>query len=219
MLPLSQLDLEKVLATSKKTQAAAGEYCGLRWSREPDEVEAAISGISKLLVSQFINLQSGSQDKTIHCASIFVVSREIVALHIRVLELLEDGDIRSIKPFEILKLLNLNSDSSEGQIHLSFSFCICFSGVSFRPALRALVSKTLPGKAVTEDWLMPSEQRGSSLTGTGRRPAQSLELDFQPCPAQVRVPGCIVHTAAANMRVMRKETIGNDDIIVINICV
>ncbi|XP_013617224.1 PREDICTED: ATPase family AAA domain-containing protein 1-B-like [Brassica oleracea var. oleracea] len=64
--PLSQLDLEKVLATSKKTQAAAGEYCGLRWSREPVEVEAAISGISKLLVSQFINLQSGSQDKTIH---------------------------------------------------------------------------------------------------------------------------------------------------------
>ncbi|CAN6852414.1 unnamed protein product, partial [Brassica oleracea] len=54
------------LATSKKTQAAAGEYCGLRWSREPVEVEAAISGISKLLVSQFINLQSGSQDKTIH---------------------------------------------------------------------------------------------------------------------------------------------------------
>ncbi|CAN7093477.1 unnamed protein product [Brassica rapa subsp. narinosa] len=35
------LDLEKVLATSKKTQVAAGEYCGLRWSREPDEVEAA----------------------------------------------------------------------------------------------------------------------------------------------------------------------------------
>ncbi|CAN7055868.1 unnamed protein product [Brassica oleracea var. botrytis] len=49
-----------------KTQVAAGEYCGLRRSREPDEVEAAISGISKLLVSQFINLQSGSQDKTIH---------------------------------------------------------------------------------------------------------------------------------------------------------
>ena len=35
------MDLEKVLATSKKTQVAAGEYCGLRWSREPDEVEAA----------------------------------------------------------------------------------------------------------------------------------------------------------------------------------
>lgn len=59
---MSQLDLEKVLATSKKTQVAAGEYCGLRGSREPDEVEAAISGISKLLVSQFINLQAGSQD-------------------------------------------------------------------------------------------------------------------------------------------------------------
>ncbi|KAH0862845.1 hypothetical protein HID58_080056, partial [Brassica napus] len=56
-----------------KTQVAAGEYCGLRRSREPDEVEAAISGISKLL----------------------------------------DGDIRSIKTFEILKLLNLNSKSSE----------------------------------------------------------------------------------------------------------
>ncbi|KAF3553951.1 hypothetical protein F2Q69_00015635 [Brassica cretica] len=119
---MSQLDLEKVLATSKKTQVAAGEYCGLRWSREPNEMEAAISGISKLLVSRFINLQSGSQDKTIHilgvseldrCAAIIVVSREIVALHIGVLELLEDGDIRSIKPFEILKLLNLSSDSSE----------------------------------------------------------------------------------------------------------
>ncbi|WZY85976.1 hypothetical protein YC2023_032360 [Brassica napus] len=35
------LDLEKVLATSKKTLVAAGEYCGLRWSREPDELEAA----------------------------------------------------------------------------------------------------------------------------------------------------------------------------------
>ncbi|KAG2293399.1 hypothetical protein Bca52824_040068 [Brassica carinata] len=58
--PLSQLDLENVCATSKKTQVAAGEYCGLRWSREPDEVEAAISEISKQLVSQFINLQSGS---------------------------------------------------------------------------------------------------------------------------------------------------------------
>ncbi|XP_022569756.2 outer mitochondrial transmembrane helix translocase-like [Brassica napus] len=64
--PMSQLDLEKVLATSKKTQVAASEYCGLRWSREPNEMEAAISGISKLLVSRFINLQSGSQDKTIH---------------------------------------------------------------------------------------------------------------------------------------------------------
>ncbi|CAF2266411.1 unnamed protein product [Brassica rapa] len=36
---------------SKKTQVAAGEYCGLRGSREPNEVETAISGISKLLVS------------------------------------------------------------------------------------------------------------------------------------------------------------------------
>jgi hypothetical protein len=66
--PLSQLDLEKVLATSKKTQVAAGEYSlssqssAWRGSREPDEVQAAISGISKLLVSQIINLQSESQD-------------------------------------------------------------------------------------------------------------------------------------------------------------
>ncbi|KAJ4910140.1 hypothetical protein Rs2_04761 [Raphanus sativus] len=48
-----------------KTQVGTGEYCGLRWSREPDEVEVVMSGISKLLVSQFINLQSGSQNKTI----------------------------------------------------------------------------------------------------------------------------------------------------------
>ncbi|KAJ4871556.1 hypothetical protein Rs2_46807 [Raphanus sativus] len=48
-----------------KTQVATGEYCGLRWSREPDEVEVVMSGISKLLVSQFTNLQSGSQNKTI----------------------------------------------------------------------------------------------------------------------------------------------------------
>ncbi|KAL1203094.1 ATPase family AAA domain-containing protein FIGL1 [Cardamine amara subsp. amara] len=64
--PISQMDLEKVLATSKKTQVAAGEYSMLSsqssaWrggSREPDEVQAAM----KLLVSQFINLQSDSQD-------------------------------------------------------------------------------------------------------------------------------------------------------------
>ncbi|WZZ52929.1 hypothetical protein YC2023_053036 [Brassica napus] len=29
-------------ARVKKTQVAAGEYCGLRWSREPNEMEAAI---------------------------------------------------------------------------------------------------------------------------------------------------------------------------------
>ncbi|KAL0741836.1 hypothetical protein Bca4012_083349 [Brassica carinata] len=62
----SQLYLEKFLATLKKTQVAAGEYCGLRGSREPYEVEASISGISKLLVSQFINLQSRSQYKIVH---------------------------------------------------------------------------------------------------------------------------------------------------------
>lgn len=66
--PITQLDLEKVLATSKKTQVAAGEYSlssqssAWRGSGEPDEVQAAISGISKLLVSQIFNLQSDSQD-------------------------------------------------------------------------------------------------------------------------------------------------------------
>ncbi|CAN8230265.1 unnamed protein product [Cochlearia groenlandica] len=64
--PLSQSDLEKVLATSKKTQVAAGEYSGLSsqssaW-QEPDDVQAVISGISKLLVSQIINFQADSQD-------------------------------------------------------------------------------------------------------------------------------------------------------------
>ncbi|KAF3548088.1 hypothetical protein DY000_02003798 [Brassica cretica] len=103
--PLSQLDLEKVLATSKKTQVAAGEYCGLRWSREPDEVEAAISG-----TRSYWSLSSLTFISLVLRIKLFI---EIVALHIRVLKLLEDWDIRSVKPLEILKLLNLNSDSSE----------------------------------------------------------------------------------------------------------
>lgn len=69
--PLSQLDLEKVLATTRKTKVAASEYTGLRsqssgWSgnREPDDyqVESAISGLSKLVLSQIMNLQSDVQD-------------------------------------------------------------------------------------------------------------------------------------------------------------
>lgn len=67
--PLTQLDLEKVLATSKKTQVAASEYSGLssqssvsRSLSDPDEVQAAINGISKLFVSRVRNLQSNSQD-------------------------------------------------------------------------------------------------------------------------------------------------------------
>ncbi|KAA8540077.1 hypothetical protein F0562_026769 [Nyssa sinensis] len=69
--PLSQLDLEKVLATSRKTGVAASEYTGLSsqspgWSRhrDPDDyqVRAAISELSKLVVSQILNLQSDAQD-------------------------------------------------------------------------------------------------------------------------------------------------------------
>uniref|UniRef100_A0A5B6ZAV9 Putative ATPase family AAA domain-containing protein 1 n=1 Tax=Davidia involucrata TaxID=16924 RepID=A0A5B6ZAV9_DAVIN len=68
--PLSQLDLEKVLATSRKTKVAASEYTGLSsqsqgWSghREPDDqVQAAISELSKLVVSQVLNLQSDAHN-------------------------------------------------------------------------------------------------------------------------------------------------------------
>ncbi|KAA8533563.1 hypothetical protein F0562_031003 [Nyssa sinensis] len=65
--PLSRLDLEKVLATSRKTKVAASEYTRLGsqsagWSsqREPDDyqVQAAISELSKLVVSQVLNLRS-----------------------------------------------------------------------------------------------------------------------------------------------------------------
>ncbi|XP_010445896.1 PREDICTED: ATPase family AAA domain-containing protein 1-like isoform X2 [Camelina sativa] len=67
--PLTQLDLEKVLATSKKTQVAASEYSGLnsqssvlRSQADPDEVQAFIKGISKLFVSRNRNIQPDSQD-------------------------------------------------------------------------------------------------------------------------------------------------------------
>ncbi|CAH8279505.1 unnamed protein product [Arabidopsis lyrata] len=71
--PLSQLDLEKVLATSKKTQVAASEYTGLssqssvwRSPSNADEVQAAINGISKLFVSRLRNIQPDSQDSYQH---------------------------------------------------------------------------------------------------------------------------------------------------------
>ncbi|WZY81358.1 hypothetical protein YC2023_027742 [Brassica napus] len=61
---LTQMDLEKVLATSKKTQVAASEYSGSRlqdsgWRRpkDSDNVQAVINGISRLLVSGMINQQ------------------------------------------------------------------------------------------------------------------------------------------------------------------
>ncbi|PWA51493.1 P-loop containing nucleoside triphosphate hydrolases superfamily protein [Artemisia annua] len=69
--PLTQADLERVVVTSKKTKVAAYEYSGLNsqsevWSvpRETDDypVEAAISEISKLVVSQIMNIRSENQD-------------------------------------------------------------------------------------------------------------------------------------------------------------
>ncbi|TXG48557.1 hypothetical protein EZV62_024432 [Acer yangbiense] len=67
--PLSQFDLEKVLATSRKTRVAASEYTTLNsqssgWSRnrEPDDyqVQSAIGELSRLVVSQILNIQSES---------------------------------------------------------------------------------------------------------------------------------------------------------------
>lgn len=68
--PLTQLDLEKALATSKKTQVAASEYSSLSsqssvW-RSPVEVQAAINGISKLFVSRVRNIQPDSRDSYQH---------------------------------------------------------------------------------------------------------------------------------------------------------
>ncbi|KAB1205137.1 ATPase family AAA domain-containing protein 1-A [Morella rubra] len=69
--PLSQSDLEKVLGTSRKTKVAAGEYTGLSsqstgWSRDREsgdyQVQAAISGLSKLVLSHILNIQSDAQD-------------------------------------------------------------------------------------------------------------------------------------------------------------
>ncbi|KAA0042539.1 hypothetical protein IC582_022612 [Cucumis melo] len=69
--PLSQSDLEKVLATSTKTKVAASEYTGLSsnssgWTGHREagdyEVQAAISELSKLVVSQILNIQSDTRD-------------------------------------------------------------------------------------------------------------------------------------------------------------
>lgn len=71
--PLTQFDLEKVLATSKKTQVAASEYSGSsshasvwRSPRDSEEVQAAINGISKLFTPRIVNHQSDSQDPSRH---------------------------------------------------------------------------------------------------------------------------------------------------------
>ncbi|KAI4338011.1 hypothetical protein L6164_016367 [Bauhinia variegata] len=69
--PLSQSDLEKVLSTSQKTNVAASEYTGLNgqspsWTVHRDsgdyQFQAAINELSKLVVSQIINLQPDAQD-------------------------------------------------------------------------------------------------------------------------------------------------------------
>lgn len=69
--PLSQLDLENVLATSRKTRVAASEYSRLNsqlpsWSRHGEQddyqVQIAINELSKLVTSQILNLQSDAQE-------------------------------------------------------------------------------------------------------------------------------------------------------------
>jgi SpoVK/Ycf46/Vps4 family AAA+-type ATPase len=65
--PLSQLDLEKALSTSRKTTVAANEYCRMNQPSSSGDsgdyqVQAAINEFSKLMISQMINLQSDSQD-------------------------------------------------------------------------------------------------------------------------------------------------------------
>ncbi|KAH7840108.1 hypothetical protein Vadar_012744 [Vaccinium darrowii] len=69
--PLSQSDLETVLNSSRKTSVAANEYTRLNsqlagWSRNRDsedyQVQATINELSKLVLSQILNLQSDAQD-------------------------------------------------------------------------------------------------------------------------------------------------------------
>ncbi|KAL8519567.1 hypothetical protein ACS0TY_010484 [Phlomoides rotata] len=65
---LSQMDFEKVIGTSTKTNVAATEYGRLssqssRWPQSDDyQVQAAINELSKLVVSQILNIQSDVQD-------------------------------------------------------------------------------------------------------------------------------------------------------------
>lgn len=69
--PLSEPDLERVLATSKKTTVAASEYSRLsslsaRWSGHADSddypVQEAINELSKLVITQILNLRSDNRD-------------------------------------------------------------------------------------------------------------------------------------------------------------
>lgn len=69
---LSQADLEKAVKTSKKTQVAAREFSSQSepevWSVPREtldddyQVQAAINEISKIVVSQIINIRSDSND-------------------------------------------------------------------------------------------------------------------------------------------------------------
>ncbi|KAL2556365.1 P-loop containing nucleoside triphosphate hydrolase superfamily protein [Forsythia ovata] len=69
--PLSQSDLEKVIYKTTKTKVAASEYTRLSsqsstWPGHRDsddyQVQAAINELSKLVVSQILNIQTDSQD-------------------------------------------------------------------------------------------------------------------------------------------------------------
>ncbi|KAF5732445.1 ATPase family AAA domain-containing protein 1-A [Tripterygium wilfordii] len=69
--PVLQSDLEKVLVTSIKTRVAASEYSRLnsqspRWSRSRDmddyQVQSAFNELSRLVVSQILNIQSDAHD-------------------------------------------------------------------------------------------------------------------------------------------------------------
>ncbi|CAN0922683.1 Outer mitochondrial transmembrane helix translocase [Linum grandiflorum] len=72
--PMSQADLERVLTTSRKTAVAANEYSRTRsqsveWAGQSDDdtVHATINHLSKLVVSQILNLQpaDSSRDEVI----------------------------------------------------------------------------------------------------------------------------------------------------------
>ncbi|CAA2969007.1 ATPase family AAA domain-containing 1-like [Olea europaea subsp. europaea] len=68
--PLSQSDLEKVISKTTKTKVATSEYSRLSsqssWPGDRDsddyQVQAAINELSKLVVSQILNIQQDSQD-------------------------------------------------------------------------------------------------------------------------------------------------------------
>ena len=69
--PLSQADLQRVLATSTKTGVAANEYSRSSsqspgWPRQSDDyqVQATINELSKLMVSQILNLQPPDNQDT-----------------------------------------------------------------------------------------------------------------------------------------------------------